>query len=81
MIELSNGNRIITEIPKKMREILGKLNIKIRGIKVVNIKKYENLWKIVVWQISQLDLRRVCFKSKKFIIEIHDYKYDHFRKS
>ncbi len=36
MIKLTNGNRIITEIPKKVREILAGLNIKIEDLVIKN---------------------------------------------
>ncbi|MGC8672799.1 MAG: IS1634 family transposase [Thermoplasmata archaeon] len=36
MIELSNGNRIITEIPKKVREILSGLNVEIEDLVIKN---------------------------------------------
>ncbi|MGC8663525.1 MAG: transposase, partial [Thermoplasmata archaeon] len=37
MIELTNGDRIITEIPKKVREILEGLNVKIDDIVIKNL--------------------------------------------
>ncbi|MGC8585581.1 MAG: hypothetical protein ACP5L4_05635 [Thermoplasmata archaeon] len=36
MIELSNGNRIITEIPEKVREILSGLNVEIEALVIKN---------------------------------------------
>jgi hypothetical protein len=36
MIELSNGNRIITEIPKTVREILSGLNVEIEDLVIKN---------------------------------------------
>ncbi len=36
MIELTNGERIITEIPRKVREILAGLNVKIDDLVIKN---------------------------------------------
>jgi hypothetical protein len=33
---LSNGNRIITEIPKKVRKILSGLNVKVEDLVIKN---------------------------------------------
>jgi len=36
MIELTNGEKIITEIPKKVRDILTGLNVKIDDLVIKN---------------------------------------------